>query len=76
QVEEVRLARTEGLRECLNIVETCGGEAVREAGTDCIRRVSDFIAGWRFCDGDRGGASHVGESDLVPLAVVDAGGSG
>ncbi|CAN0274241.1 unnamed protein product [Ectocarpus fasciculatus] len=48
EVEEVRLARTEGLRECLNIVEACGGEAVREAGTDCIQRVSDFIAGMQM----------------------------
>ncbi|CAM9307135.1 unnamed protein product, partial [Ectocarpus sp. 12 AP-2014] len=73
ELEEVRLARTEGLRECLNIVKECGEEAVKEAGTDCIRRVSDFIAGWRFRDGDGSGAKHVGESDLVPLAVVDAG---
>ncbi|CBN79460.1 expressed unknown protein [Ectocarpus siliculosus] len=73
ELEEVRLARTEGLRECLSIVKECGEEAVKEAGTDCIRSVSDFIAGWRFRDGDGGGAKHVGESDLVPLAVVDAG---
>ncbi|CAB1100281.1 unnamed protein product [Ectocarpus sp. CCAP 1310/34] len=73
ELEEVRLARTEGLRECLNIVKECVEEAVKEAGTDCIRSVSGYIAGWRFRDGEGGGAKHVGESDLVPLAVVDAG---
>ncbi|CAM9223025.1 unnamed protein product [Pylaiella littoralis] len=70
--EELRLARTEGHLESLNIIDACAGEALEEAGKECIQEVSDFVAGWKF-RGCGGSAEEFGASDLVPLAIVDAG---
>eukprot|EP00904_Undaria_pinnatifida_P011908 jgi/Undpi1/7848/HiC_scaffold_23.g10320.m1 len=41
----LRVARTQGLSECLEITSACEREAVEEAAKDCVTRVSEFLAG-------------------------------
>lgn len=45
QMARMRLARTQGLRECIAITDACTREALSEASAGCIAAVSNFIGG-------------------------------
>ena len=44
-MDHLRVARSQGLWECLEITADCAREAVEETAADCVQSVSDFVAG-------------------------------
>ncbi|CAM9727380.1 unnamed protein product, partial [Discosporangium mesarthrocarpum] len=75
-----RLARTQGLWECLDIRKACEQQVVWECSRACLADVCRFVEGWRYssgCGDDSGSKSNnlvpMGRNDLVPVALVDTG---